>query len=201
MPASGQEITCPTGRLPPAGSIPQTRQRLQEARSRSELPPEVATLRETTASPAAHREPWAGPCRLPGSPGPWGTGNEEELTGNPRACPAPPRPRLRASRREGVTGKGHRPNRLQRPCSSQSAGPGASRPHQRSPGPGEGRGAGTSGGGHVTLKGSARGSHGLNWSRAPTLRICFDPCYPPSARGPGAVAIGTRPALWLDPKG
>lgn len=50
----------------------------------------------------------------------------------------------------------------------------------------------------MTLKGLAHRRRGLNGSKASTLRICFDPCHPPSARGPGAVAIGTRRALWLD---
>lgn len=48
-----------------------------------------------------------------------------------RRSPSPVGPRrVRASRREGVTGKGHRPNRPQGPCSSESAGAGASSPHR-----------------------------------------------------------------------
>lgn len=169
-----------------------------EARSRSELPLEVAS-RRPGAPGRALSAPGFPRARGGGVGG--GTGNEGELPGEPRACPAPPRPRLRASRREGVTGKGHRPNRLQSPSSSESARRGASGPLQRRPEPGEGRGAGTSEASHVTLKGSAHPKRGQYGSRTSASRIYFDPCYPPSARGPGAVAIGTRRALRQQPKG
>lgn len=50
---------------------------------RLELPPEVATLQETAASLAAPENPGPGPIGSGFPPGPAGTGNEEELTGDP----------------------------------------------------------------------------------------------------------------------
>lgn len=164
--ATGQGTRWPTGSPRcPQTQVAEAPQTLRRTKSRLRRPP--------GSRPSGRRPPPPPPRFLsaPGSPRAQQGLRSRRIS---RKIPQPAGPRrVRASRREGVTGKGHRPNRPQSPCSSESAGAGASSPHQSTWG-GE-RGGAQAPGRHVSLKDPVSGRRARTGFRLHSQPAYFGP--------------------------